>query len=103
MRTADYMKVESDERGFELHIRDDEGKWYVFNVHALAETLHNTVRSTIGPWLAEAAEARRTMPTYDDDEGPWPGEPAEDYYKRTGDERPLLERADTLIDQRKGK
>lgn len=63
MHNADEIRVECDERGFELHVLDDEGEWHIFNIHGCAEALYDSVRSTIGPWLQEAAEARRTMPT----------------------------------------
>jgi hypothetical protein len=52
------VTVESDERGFELHIDTDEGT-LIFNVHAVAEELHDQVVTVIGPWLHEMYAAKR--------------------------------------------
>lgn len=65
---AESIKIESDERGFELHILVDEDPvlsdsgWMVLNVHAIADELYDAVRSEIGPWLQEREDARRTLP-----------------------------------------
>ncbi len=87
---AHEIKVESDEHGFELHIDSDEGG-YVFNIHGVADDLYKAVTSKIGPWRAEGeavkAEFDRRMAAYDDeDNGPWPGESALAFWKRTGSE-----------------
>ncbi len=53
------VKIESDERGFELHIVvgddidvDDQGR-AILNVQGVAEELYDAVKGAIGPWLAE--------------------------------------------------
>ncbi len=56
---AEEVKIESDERGFELHVYDDEGDWHVFNVHGIAEQLYDAVKGAIGPWLQEMHAAKR--------------------------------------------
>ncbi len=88
---AHEIRVESDERGFELHIETDEGDVFVFNVHGVADDLYKAVTAKIGPWRAEAlaakAEYDRMKSTYDDaDNGPWPGESALAFWQRTGRE-----------------
>lgn len=50
------IKIESDERGFELHLETDTGPW-VFNIHAVAAQLFDAARVEIRPWLREKAHA----------------------------------------------
>ena len=71
MRTAsaDQIKIESDEHGFELHVWIDDGElvaWsdgrVVINVHGVAEELYDAVKGSIGPYLQERDAARASMP-----------------------------------------
>jgi hypothetical protein len=107
MRTIDTIKVESDERGFELHITDDEGEEFHFNMHQVAEALWDDMRKTVGPWIAEMHAMKREyeasrVPGDDDlDDGPWAGEGAMDFYRRTGNDEPLRDLADGLRDRAK--
>ncbi len=59
---ADKVTIESDERGFELHILDDDGDWHIFNIHAIAEQVYDEVKREIGPWLYEMDQARISRP-----------------------------------------
>lgn len=56
---AEAIRIESDDRGFELHIDTTEDGTFVFNIHGLAPRLHELVKAEIGPWLAEGEAARR--------------------------------------------
>jgi hypothetical protein len=64
MSNVEGVRVESDERGFELHLIVDE--WpedggsglMILNVHAVAEELYDAVKASIGPWLSEMETAR---------------------------------------------
>lgn len=64
MTDVEGVTIESDERGFELHLIvgedievDDQGR-AILNVQAVAEELlHECVRK-IGPWVLEARQAR---------------------------------------------
>ena len=94
MTTADEIKIESDERGFELHVTTDEGDRYIFNIHSIAEELYDTVKRSIGPWLDEMYAAKATYRPASEDDDPWPGESGFDYYRRTGNAEPLYESAD---------
>lgn len=51
--TIESVKIESDERGFELHLTDDDGTRYVLNVHAVAARLLKATQDEIGAWLEE--------------------------------------------------
>ncbi len=55
---ADTITIESDERGFELHLIDEDGEHHSWNIHAIAEELYDTVKREIGPWVAEGQAAR---------------------------------------------
>jgi hypothetical protein len=46
------MRIESDERGFELHFETDQG-CYVVNVHGCAVDLLQAVNREIEPWWIE--------------------------------------------------
>ena len=100
MLEAEKIMIESDERGFELHVLDDVGEWHYFNIHSCAEQLYDTVKASIGPWLAEADSARMLVraglgPNGEPcEDGLELGETAYDYYKRTGDDGPLRDLAD---------
>lgn len=59
MADVESVRIESDERGFELHIVvgddidvDEQGR-AILNVQAVAEELFDAVKSSIGPYLAE--------------------------------------------------
>lgn len=114
------VTIESDERGFELHLlvdedvrSDDDGR-LILNVQMVAEELYDAVKNGIGPWLAERDVARRDFDAgereriirdeealAEGDHGPWPGESPMDYFQRTGDDEPLREQADLLRDRAK--
>lgn len=59
MTAVEGVRIDSDERGFELHVIVDE--WpedggsglMILNVQAVAEELFDAVKSSIGPWLQE--------------------------------------------------
>lgn len=64
MTRVEQVKIESDERGFELHLIvdddiqvDDDGR-VILNVQAVAEELYDAVKNGIGPWLYEMESAR---------------------------------------------
>lgn len=64
MTSVEKVSIESDERGFELHLlvdedvrSDDQGR-LVLNVQAVAEELYDAVKNGIGPWLYEMETAR---------------------------------------------
>lgn len=65
--TADMVKIESDERGFELHINTDEG-YFSFNVHGVAVELLEEIKRTIEQWYAEGESVRMSVGglTYED-------------------------------------
>lgn len=56
--SAEAITIETDERGFELHILSDDGDTYVWNVQAVAESLLDQCRELIEPWLAEGGRRR---------------------------------------------
>lgn len=69
MTTVEGVKIESDERGFELHLIVDDDPMVdpdtgrmILNVHGVAEELYDAVKNAIGPWLYERDMARATMP-----------------------------------------
>lgn len=71
--------IETHESGFELWIEDDEqdgAACYPMRAEA-ADELYASVRSTIGEWIAEREEARRTAPvaSYDPSEAYDPTNP----------------------------
>jgi hypothetical protein len=97
MLAIDTIRVECDERGFELHITDDYGDEHRFNMQAVAEELWDEMVKKVGPWVLEKAAARRDYERTKDaeqDDGPWPGESPLDYFHRTGDDGPLRLMAD---------
>ena len=107
---VEHVTVECDERGFELHllvdedVRSDDNGRLILNVQMVAEQLWDEMVKHVGPWVLEKAAARRDFERRrDDDEdlGPWPGENAMDYWKRTGESGPLLDMADRLRDEAK--
>lgn len=64
MTGIEEVKIETDERGFELHLLLDEevctfngDGWLRLNVHAVAEELYDMVKQRIGPWLQERDNA----------------------------------------------
>lgn len=63
--TIESVTIESDERGFELHLTDTDGTQYVLNVHAVAARLLKATQDEIGSWLEEgrrlAAEHEREL------------------------------------------
>ncbi len=112
MADVEAVKIESDERGFELHIVvgddidvDDEGR-AILNVQGVAEELLHEVVTKIGPWVLEGLAVKREYDRakgrYDDeDDGPWPGESVMAFYQRTGQDGPLREVADAMNKARK--
>jgi hypothetical protein len=63
MTNVERVSIESDERGFELHLTvgddievDEQGR-VILNVQSVAEELYDAVKGSIGPWLAERDEA----------------------------------------------
>ena len=112
MADVEEVTIECDDRGFELHLvvgddirHGDDGR-VILNIQAVAENLWDEMVNKVGPWVLEKAAARREWERRRDaaaetDEGPWPGENAMDYYKRTGDDGPLREFADHLHDRAK--
>jgi hypothetical protein len=56
---ADSITIESDERGFELHVMCDDGDAVVFNIHNIdLDAFYDQVKARIGPYLRERDEAR---------------------------------------------
>lgn len=111
MANVESVKIESEDRGFELHltvgddiVQHDDGS-IVLNIHAVAEDLLRECVREIGPWLLEGLrvkrEVQRTPFDQGEDEEPWPGESAIDFYRRTGDTGLLFEHADTLRKSRR--
>ena len=106
MADVEQVTIECDDRGFELHmIVGDDIRHYddgriILNVQAVAEELWDEMVKKVGPWVLEKAAAQRDYEMRSkllpDDEGPWPGENAMDYYRRTADAEPLREQADHL-------
>lgn len=70
MTRVDGIRIESDERGFELHLDLDEDVCthssadgtLILNIHGVAEELYDAVKSAIGPWLYERDQARASRP-----------------------------------------
>ena len=64
---ADSIRIESDERGFEMYLRVDEepevdeNGWFRVNVHACALQLLREAQTNIGPWAAEAESVKRVF------------------------------------------
>jgi hypothetical protein len=54
---ADFVTIESDEDGFELHISTDTGYSYVVNVHGVSQLLLAEVQKEIGSYWEEARAA----------------------------------------------
>ena len=102
---ADSIRIESEDKGFELHIDTTDDGPFVFNIHGCAEELYDAVKRVIGPWLQERdsvkAEFNRRDPYADEDDGPWPGESVMAFYQRTGQDGPLREVADAMNKARK--
>lgn len=74
LATVESVKIESDDRGFELHLTDTDGQRYILNVHAVAGDLLEQVRSEIGEWYAQgqalaAEHERERVPDEDGDCG----------------------------------
>ena len=67
------VKIECDERGFELHLIVDDGMMVlersivdgvlILNVQAVAEQLYDQAKMVIGPWLQERDDAAREYRT----------------------------------------
>lgn len=56
--TAEAVRIESDENGWELHVLDGDG-WHVWNIHAEALVLLQQAQATIGAWWEEGKAAAR--------------------------------------------
>lgn len=66
------------------------------NTHTAAK-LHDLIVKEMGEYIFERDSARATLPPEPpDDKGPWPGESALDYYKRSGDAEPMRAAADAI-------
>ena len=63
---ADSVRFESDERGWELHVTDEEGNVHRFNVHHLAWGLVDHMNDTIGDWRREGLAAVGLSPSAPD-------------------------------------
>lgn len=67
MVRVEEIKVESDERGWELHLFVDEDievgalGHVILNVHGVAEQLLSEVVTKIGPWMLEGLRVKREM------------------------------------------
>lgn len=98
---AEKITVEWDENGASLLlVFDDEPGHLSVNIHGIIDQFWSEVQGKIGPYMLEKELARRDYNAHQDtEEGPWPGETAMDYYGRTGDDEPLREQADTLVDR----
>lgn len=85
--TAEAVRIESDERGWEIHLLTDEG-WHVYNIHSEAQHLLEQVKPIAG-WWAEGQDAARTYSrplTEEDLEGYAPGDPKRVTLQRMIDE-----------------
>lgn len=58
---ADDIRVDSDERGFSLVIDTDEGDKLFVDIQAVVLEFYDRVRSDIGPYAAEAENARSAV------------------------------------------
>lgn len=111
MSTVEDITIESEDRGFELHLivgdditHDADGR-IVLNIHDVADQLLSEAVTKIGPWMLEGLRVQREMartPFADDPERE-AGETPMDYFKRTGDPEPVLEMADFAHDRERGK
>lgn len=66
---VDSVQIESDERGFELHLSTDEFGPIVVNIQSECETLYDQVKARIGPYLQERDEVKRVFecnPSYEE-------------------------------------
>lgn len=100
MESIETIRVDSDERGWELHIETDEGDYH-FNMHGVAEDLLTQMVAQVGGWLAEgqqaAAEHEHDLRHLDrEDEEQWMHESAMEFYRRTGNDGPLRDQADDV-------
>lgn len=98
MRVEEIVRFEqTDADEYELVVYDEETVHrLLMNTHTAAD-LYDAVVAQLGRYIGEREEARRTMPKREPDEnGPWPGESALDFYRRTGDDEPLRESGDYL-------
>ena len=65
---SDWVSVESDEDGFELHISTERGL-YVVNVHACAQSLLEQAYREIGGWYRSGQNAAAARPVTNDGDG----------------------------------
>lgn len=95
---AETIKIESDERGFELHIETDEGERFVFNFQGVADAFLTEMKMQVGPWVAEMNAARheyeRVRWCPPSERVVEEGMNAMDWFLMTGDDEPLREMAD---------
>lgn len=68
--TIESVKIETDERNFELHVQTGEGELFRFLLTD-PEALYDLVKAEIGPWLYERDAARATLPVDSDDREGW--------------------------------
>lgn len=69
--TAEAVKIESDEDGWELRVETDSGELYVFNIHSISQDLIG-ISKPIERYWEEARDAAATYvprPTQDDLDG----------------------------------
>lgn len=89
---AESVEIESDENGWELKIVDDDGRVFVFDVHAVSQDLAREARKIDRYW-AEGAALAASHVVNDGD-----GYDADDP-KRPG----YLDRADAIRDRERSK
>jgi hypothetical protein len=59
MITADVVRIESDERGFELWLETEDGE-FAFNIQNIdLDAFYDQVKARIGSYLRERDDARR--------------------------------------------
>lgn len=66
MRHAEHIAFVADEDGWEMHVTDELGEVFRFNVHGVAWDLPDLVRESIGAWRAEGEAVRSSASAGDD-------------------------------------
>ena len=76
--TADAVRVDSDERGFDLIIDTEDGDKICVNIQRCALDFYDSVRNQMRQWVAEAENARAavnagvTLEQYTELDDGWP-------------------------------